>query len=571
MAPDHADAPAAAAPARPPPPFPDAAAANAIARAVQRRFASLPGSGKPARHEHTVLAGFVVATPSGSSGPPHYSVASLATGTKCLGAGRRREAAAARASLLHDSHAEALARRGLLLWLHAQLRTAIAADRSGSPAAADAAAESPALCCFRWLPARRRFALVPGVELFLYVSQPPCGDASILHGDGDDEEQDEDAQRNPPAVGGGRTGAKPIEPPPAEAAAAASSAGAAGPAVPQAGHVEPPARAQRRGALRRKPGKGDATLSMSCSDKLARWHVLGLQGALLASALDAPLRLSGVVVSAPQRDGGGSETWAAADVERATRRAVFERFAVAVEEAADALRERRGQQGGGDDSDEAAERLLRSAPRKPVAMAAQPPPPELGLAPSPTRRVPCGVAINWHSDDCGGGGGAAGGSKAEVTVGALGCRAGGGRAARDSPAARSRLSRAALAARYVELLEALLEEEEERQQQRRAPLVLSAAEARALPLGELKRRAAPAYVRAWAALLEGPGRPSADEQRVQFAGAWLRKPEEEGALAVADFAWGGASGGGRAADDGGGGDDVGERLKRARTNAERRS
>ena len=34
---------------------------------------------------------------------------------------------------------------------------------------------------------------------------------------------------------------------------------------------------QQVGMLRRKPGRGDATLSMSCSDKLARWGLLGIQ------------------------------------------------------------------------------------------------------------------------------------------------------------------------------------------------------------------------------------------------------------------------------------------------------
>jgi len=49
-------------------------------------------------------------------------------------------------------------------------------------------------------------------------------------------------------------------------------------------------------AVRTKPGRGDPTASLSCSDKLSKWCVVGVQGALLSLLLDTPIFLASVVL-----------------------------------------------------------------------------------------------------------------------------------------------------------------------------------------------------------------------------------------------------------------------------------
>ncbi|GAB4823446.1 hypothetical protein N2152v2_010492 [Parachlorella kessleri] len=372
-----------------------------VAAAMLAQFEALAKTGKPQPHEHTVLAGIALTLPPHESllrpaalqpdgqGMPSANqplpatliTVALATGTKCLTASKRDPSGRA----LNDFHAEVCCRCALLRWLYCEMLETVRLYRSGVqdgtavlqllrreqqqhqllPAGTEAAAAGgaagsaesgaqevatedpdPAVSASGFqekLPTLSgwQFVLRPGVQLHMFISQPPCGDASIYDGAGpasynsepsadvlgsaagqhDPLAQEHGQQQHTPqqAVAHGltsaqprlylgRTGAKPIKRAKllqkqrmAVAAhnaspAAAAAAGKAW-AVPQAHEVESYGEAQLEGVVRRKPGRGEATLSLSCSDKLARWRLLGLQGSLLSGLLAAPLHLSSITVA----------------------------------------------------------------------------------------------------------------------------------------------------------------------------------------------------------------------------------------------------------------------------------
>ncbi|GAB4823450.1 hypothetical protein N2152v2_010496 [Parachlorella kessleri] len=448
-------------------------------------------------------------------------VVALATGTKCLPASKRDPSGRA----LNDCHAEVCCRRALLRWLYCEMLETVRlycrgvrdgtavlqlqrreqeqqqrqqrwsvgteAEAAGGAAAGaepeaqeGAIADSGAVRFQGKLPTLPgwHFALRPGVQLHMFVSQPPCGDASIYEGGGfashnscasadavvgssagqRDPSAQEPCQQLPieqqavaegmtsaqPRLQLGRTGAKPIKRakvsqpeklpsnpsgllaawsqkggasqqqllPPGSAetaeAAAAGTAHSASPAaaanrawaVPQAYDVESYGEAQPVGGVRRKPGRGEATLSLSCSDKLARWRLLGLQGSLLSGLLSGPLHLSSVTVaiSTPSSAGrgcdksSGSPPVAEAAVEALSHTAVGPAASAAEAAVEAALRralvertqplEDLSEQPGSSDNSGAAEAVLSWERLL-----------QLGLAPGGPRRVAGGSTLLWHA------------------------------------------------------------------------------------------------------------------------------------------------------------------------------
>lgn len=331
--------------------------ADEIVEVCVSKYKSLKKTGKPKTGgEWTLLSCFVQEQRHGDTlqGGRSLKVVALGTGSKCIGA-RQLPAGG---DVLHDSHAEVVARRALVLYLIHQVRRA--ADGQTSIFQLN----------------NGTFAMKPNIFFHFYTSHTPCGDASIFpkqewpesFGDALKTEHKGAICATPPLspVGellpslGEGTEAK-------EALCTTTPAGehlhSLSVEAVSSSDMEPPAKKQKledvrsttntetnqiqkegnnndenknitevtvnneikvlsdtfrtgakcvsgetpdprlpgseyhvTGVLRTKPGRGDPTLSMSCSDKMFKWTVLGVQGALLMLLLDKPVYVSTVVI-----------------------------------------------------------------------------------------------------------------------------------------------------------------------------------------------------------------------------------------------------------------------------------
>lgn len=181
-------------------------------------------------------------------------VVSCGTGTKCIGSLLLSE----NGDILNDSHAEVVCRRAFLRYLMAQVR----ATRS-----------TGGQSIFKYDDNGKRFRMDAGVRFHMFTTSTPCGDASIYSTNDNQADEPEAKKAKVSELPDGFTGAKLLF----------------------FEDVED-VMAQTEGKLRIKPGKGDRTMSLSCSDKLARWNMMGLQGCMLSSILE-PIYLSCVVLA----------------------------------------------------------------------------------------------------------------------------------------------------------------------------------------------------------------------------------------------------------------------------------
>jgi len=248
--------------------------AEEIAKLWLNSFENVLGKkGKPQQDkEWTKMAAIVQESSSGK-----LEVITIATGTKCIGEKER----SANGFVLNDSHAEILARRLFLKYLYAEISNA----SNDQPSIFERQQGSS-------------YKLKDGYKYHLFTTDVPCGDAFIFpkneqssnikrkHDSGVESsckpsklyKCDEELKTEQMSGDINRTGAK---------------------CVPLGDQdlLQTGENFHVTGALRIKPGRGNRTISMSCSDKIMKWCTLGVQGGLLYNFIKKPLYLSSIIIN----------------------------------------------------------------------------------------------------------------------------------------------------------------------------------------------------------------------------------------------------------------------------------
>ncbi|EFN89341.1 tRNA-specific adenosine deaminase 1 [Harpegnathos saltator] len=242
--------------------------ADSVAKLCIDKYNSLKKTGKPTINEWTVLCGIILKDASGS-----LHLVALATGTKCLGESELTNSPQEeRGSRLSDSHAEVLTRRAFIRYLYDQIDLTLSGSDSTVFKRND----------------KNKIELNSAISFHFFSSQTPCGDCSIFLKEktSDDNGPPSKIRRldeNEKIITESfykdiyRTGAKCMKEEQIQDS------------------YLPGINYHIVGPLRTKPGRGDPTKSLSCSDKIAKWLILGLQGSFLSLMIPS-IRLESITI-----------------------------------------------------------------------------------------------------------------------------------------------------------------------------------------------------------------------------------------------------------------------------------
>uniref|UniRef100_A0A671V9M1 Adenosine deaminase RNA specific B1a n=1 Tax=Sparus aurata TaxID=8175 RepID=A0A671V9M1_SPAAU len=226
--------------------------ADAVSRLVVDKFSELTDNFASPHARRKVLAGVVMTT---GADVKEAEVICVSTGTKCING----EYMSDRGLALNDCHAEIVARRSLIRYLYCQLEHFLSNHE-----------EDHHRSIFTRCDNRQGFRLKENVQFHLYISTSPCGDARIFSPHEAGVEDQGDRHPNRKARGQLRTKI-------------------------ESGEGTIPVRSSNTIQTWDGVLQGERLLTMSCSDKIARWNVVGFQGCLM-SYFTEPIYFSSIIL-----------------------------------------------------------------------------------------------------------------------------------------------------------------------------------------------------------------------------------------------------------------------------------